>query len=193
VWAIAVVAKRLVAVVAKCAESFWIVVLFEPTINVAAATQLFPVLIPDTVNVVNAEKFISGLATAGTRLAVILKRCNSQPLAPFTGVGRAVFRVKFEEPFLVCRAMLSPLGVVLVPVVIIAGIFPVPLRVLSSVLTLPFDGLEGRIRIVLIPAVVLSRVFSVPLAVLFSMLTLPFGVVEHGVNQDAGLGRRFAI
>ena len=92
--AIAVVAKRLVAVVAKCAETFREAVPFQPMEKIPATTQLLSVPVAAAVDVVNAEELVSGLAATSAHFAIVLDAFGFSRLMPFTGVGMARFLVE---------------------------------------------------------------------------------------------------
>jgi hypothetical protein len=88
-WAIAVVPKRLITVVAKSAETFRVAVLSQPIVKIATATQLLSLPVAAAVDVVNAEELVSRLAATSACFAVVLDSCGSQPLMPFTSCGMA--------------------------------------------------------------------------------------------------------
>ena len=140
--AIAVVAKRLVAVVAKCAETFREAVPFQPMEKIPAATQLLSLPVAAAVDVVNAEELITRLAATRAHFAIVLDSCGFQTLMPFTSVGVALCLVQVVVPLQVSSALVPPLRVVLVPPVIVSRIFPVALRVFPSALALVFGVIE---------------------------------------------------
>ena len=92
--AIAVVAKRLVAVVAKCAETFREAVPFQPMEKIPAATQLLSLPVAAAVDVVNAEELVSKFAATSAHFAIVLDGLGFPRLMPFTGVGMARFLVE---------------------------------------------------------------------------------------------------
>ena len=141
-WAIPVVAKRLVAVVAKSAETFWVAILSQPTEKIATATQLLSLPIAAAVDVINAEELVSGLAATSACLAVVLDSCGFQAFMPIMSVGIALFLMETVPPSLRRSAPFSPARVILVPPVILSTIFPVALRIFSSALALPFGMVE---------------------------------------------------
>ena len=96
--AIAVVAKRLVAVVAKCAETFREAVPFQPMEKIPAATQLLSVPVAAAVDVVNAEELVSGLAATGAHFAIVLDSFGFPRLMPFASVGMELFFVELAVP-----------------------------------------------------------------------------------------------
>ena len=140
--AIAVVAKRLVAVVAKCAETFREAVPFQPMEKIPAATQLLSVPVAAAVDVVNAEELVSGLAATSACLAVVLDSCGSEVLMPIMSVGIALFLME-RVPLPRRRPVLfSPFRVILVPTKIFSSLFPVALRIFASALALVFGVIE---------------------------------------------------
>jgi hypothetical protein len=132
--AIPVVPNRLITVVAKSAETFRVGVLSQPTEKIATATQQLSHPVAAAVDVVNAEKLVSGLAATSACLAVVLDSYASQPLMPFTSVGVALFLVEMLPAPPGCPLPLSPVGVVLVPLEIPSRIFSAAFRVFSSAL-----------------------------------------------------------
>ena len=141
-WAIAVVPKRLITVVAKSAETFRVAVLSQPIVKIATATQQLSLPVAAAVDVVNAEELVSRLAATSACFAVVLDSCGSQPLMPFTSCGMALFLVEMVPAPPRCPVLLSPVGVVLVPAEIPSRIFSEVLRVFSSALALVFGVIE---------------------------------------------------
>jgi hypothetical protein len=140
--AVPVVPNRLIAVVAKSAETFRIAVLSQPTVKIATATQLLSLPVAAAVDVVNAEKLVSGLAATSAYLAVVLDSCGSEALMPITSVGIALFLMERVPPPRRRPVLFSPFRVILVPTEIFSILFPVALRVFSSALALPFGVIE---------------------------------------------------
>ncbi len=147
-WAIPVVPKGLVTVVAKSAEAFRVAVLSQPTEKVATATQLLSLPVAAAVDVVNAEELITRLAATRAHFAIVLDSCGFQTLMPFTSVGVALCLVQVVVPLQVSSALVPPLRVVLVPPVIVSSICSEALWVFSSALALVF-GVIKHFRLIL--------------------------------------------
>jgi hypothetical protein len=77
----------LVAVVAKGAETFWIPVFPQPTVEIAIATQLLSLSIAASVDVINAEELVSRLSATGACYAIVFQNRGFQPLVPITVDG----------------------------------------------------------------------------------------------------------
>ena len=96
--AIPVVPNRLITVVAKGTETFWVAVLSQPTEKIATATQLLSLPVAAAVDVVNAEELVSGLAATSAHFAIVLDSFGFPRLMPFASVGMAFFLVDLAVP-----------------------------------------------------------------------------------------------